>query len=31
MVLAADARVVGHLSDRDWQAIQARLGVALAV
>ena len=28
---ATAARVVGHLSDRDWQQIQARLVLALAV
>ena len=31
MALAGDAQVIGHLSDRDWQGVQARLRVALAV
>jgi mRNA interferase MazF len=31
MVLPADARIVGRLSARDWQAVQACLRVALAV
>jgi len=29
--LAATVHVIGHLSDRDWQEVQARLKLALAV
>ena len=28
---AADVILIGHLSDRDWQEVQARLRLALAV
>lgn len=28
---AADLRPIGHLSDRDWAEVQARLRIALAV
>jgi mRNA interferase MazF len=31
MRLEADAQVIGHLSDRDWQEVQSRLKLALAV
>lgn len=31
MTLAARSQVIGHLSDRDWQEVQARLKLALAV
>ncbi len=31
MVLASDSQVIGHLSDRDWHQVQARLRIALAV
>jgi mRNA-degrading endonuclease toxin of MazEF toxin-antitoxin module len=31
MVLKAELRTIGHLSDRDWQEAQARLRLALAV
>ncbi len=29
--MAADLPVIGHLSDRDWSEVQARLRIALAV
>jgi len=29
--LASDADVVGHLTERDWQEVQSRLKLALAV
>ena len=31
MTLATGAQVIGHLSDRDWQQVQARLRIALEV
>jgi hypothetical protein len=31
MTFAADAQVIGHLSERDWDEVRARLRVALAV
>jgi hypothetical protein len=31
MYLASIVKVIGHLSDRDWQEVQARLKLALAV
>lgn len=31
MSLASAVRKIGHLSDRDWQEVQARLRLALAV
>jgi mRNA interferase MazF len=31
MIFQADAVVLGRLSDRDWQEVQARLRLALAV
>jgi mRNA interferase MazF len=31
MELASAAPVIGHLSDRDWQQVQARLKVAFAL
>jgi mRNA interferase MazF len=31
MTLAADAQVIGHLSDRDWEEVRSRLQIALAV
>jgi mRNA interferase MazF len=31
MRLAAEIQVIGHLSDRDWKEVQARLKLALAV
>ncbi len=31
MALQRDTMVIGHLSDRDWQEIQARLRLGLAV
>lgn len=31
MTLAAKVQVIGHLSDRDWQEVQSRLKLALAV
>jgi mRNA-degrading endonuclease toxin of MazEF toxin-antitoxin module len=31
MVLLYKLRLIGHLSDRDWQEVQARLRLALAV
>jgi mRNA interferase MazF len=30
-ILAIDATWIGHLSDRDWQEVQARLRLGLAV
>ena len=30
-VPAASVRIIGHLSDRDWEQVRARLQVALAV
>ncbi len=31
MYLTSVVKVIGHLSDRDWQEVQARLKLALAV
>jgi mRNA interferase MazF len=31
LALAADVKLIGRLSDRDWQEIQARLRLGLAV
>lgn len=31
MALASAVKVIGHLSDRDWQEVQARLKLALAM
>ena len=31
MELATQARTIGHLTDHDWQEVQARLRLALAV
>lgn len=31
MVLTTDARVIGHLTDRDWQEVQPRLQRGLAL
>ena len=31
MVMPVDVRVIGHLSERDWKEVQARLRLAIAV
>ena len=31
MALASAVKVIGHLSDRDWQEVQIRLKLALAI
>ena len=31
MIIRADSRVIGRLTDRDWKEVQARLLLALAV